>query len=367
MKENKNLEFEEFEGDYAKWHRYNGQRYLEVFATDFYEMGYLQGKFLARKIKGMKRVIEILGIRFTKVARKDSWEFDREYEEYIPDYLQAEMKGMADAINGISYRDILMQNCFIDLLHGQLFPIYFQSRFLLEYQFGCTVFGGVNKKDVILGQNFDFGVIFNPYTSYVLLKMPKKPDNFGFRIGGMLNLPPARNKDGITLAVNLVKTNDICNIGVPICILTRMALEKCKSTKDFMKFYENKSGTLGYNLSIADSLSIISYETTPDEKILHHIRDIFVRSNTYVSERLQKDLLRKKYSKKRQNYGETLVNDYFRKKKRLDEEDLIKILADKPIICRTNPLKSMTLSFFTKRFFGRGNLTRNKLGIIPIF
>lgn len=351
---------------YAKWHTSNGQEYLEVFALDHYIMGKLEGLALGKKIRGLKRLIKTFTLRFKKSTRQEiNWKLS-EFEYFVPETQKREMQGMADAVEGISYHDILIQNCMMDVLHGHLMPKYYEDPVLMEYDFGCTVFGAINQNGPILGQNFDFGIVFKPYLSFVHSKIPNVPEHFSLRFGGTLNCPPARNSNGVTLAINLVKTNIKGQYDLPFCLFIRKCLENSQNTEDIQKLLEKEAGTFGYHLSAADKNNLISSEISPLEKNHQKIQNYFVRSNTYISKKFQRYLLKKGYSKKRQSYAENLLEEVISQKDKLSDKKLLEILGDRPIVCRINPLKSMTLCYFSKDHFGRGMAGNENHGIIPL-
>jgi hypothetical protein len=92
-----------------------------------------------------------------------------------------------------------------------------------------------------------------------------------------------------------------------------------------------------------------------------------VKTNTFVSNSLQKYLLDKSYSKKRQLYAEKCLERLFAEKfDEITDLDLLKILSDRPKINRKNPFEHMTLAFLTDKYFGVGNPKDDKAGLVPI-
>ena len=352
---------------YAIWCNTNGQKYLEVNAPDHYRLGFLQGHYLSKKIHELKEIIKLLVLKY--ISKKYTYQIfikiSKPYEKFIPKDLILEMKGMADAIKGISYEDILLQNCFLDILYGQLIPKDIHNPILHSFHLGCTSFGVINTKSVLTGQNFDFAIIFKPTLSFVLLKMPNKPDIFSLRLGSLLSLPAGMNSFGVCVNVNIVKSRVEGTISIPASIRSRMAFETSKNAEDCYKFLINSHNTASYNLLISDNSKIIAVECLPINYIREDVINKVVRSNTFISNSIQKLLIKQNYSKKRQKYAEIRLNEAYGNKK-LTNEELINLLADEPIICRIKPYKSMTIAFLTKIYFGIGNAKHNGLGRVPL-
>ena len=205
----------------------------------------------------------------------------------------------------------------------------------------------------IIGQNFDLPIIFKPLLSFVLVKMPYKPDIFTLRLGSLLNLPIGMNSYGVSIAVNVVKSRIKGSFSIPISIKTRMALETSRDVESFYRFQISSSNNASCNLLVSDALRIIAMEILPSHCTRENVKDIVVRTNTFISNSFQKYLINKKYSKKRQNYTEMRLKEFYKDDKRLTDEELIDLLADEPLICRLNPFKPMTLAFLTKKYFGK--------------
>ncbi len=352
---------------YAIWRESNGQKYLEICALDYYTLGLFEGEYLSKKIKEMKILIKILSLKYLpkKFSYKKFKKIAENYEKFIPKYLQSEMLGMADAIKNVSYEDILLQNCFLDLLYGQLIPKDIHNSILHSYDLGCTSFGAINQDSTLIGQNFDFSIIFKPALSFTLLKMPKKPEIFSLRLGSMLSLPAGRNSYGVSIAVNVVKSRVEGFFSIPVSIKSRIALESSKNAESLYNFLISRPNPASGNLLISDNSKIIAMEILPFDHIREDIVRIVVRSNTYISDSFQKYLIKPNYSKKRQKYAETHLNEIYNNKS-LTDDKLINLLADEPTICRLKRRKSMTIAFLTKKYFGIGNTKYDEPGIVPI-
>ena len=118
----------------AEWHESNGQKYLEIEASDYYNLGMMEGKNLGPKIRALKLIIKAIGAttRSKGYTYSRFIEMAKGYEDAIPDQFLHhekgvgtvidEIQGMADSLRGISFEDIFVQNCFIDIVYGELIP-----------------------------------------------------------------------------------------------------------------------------------------------------------------------------------------------------------------------------------------------------
>jgi len=358
---------ENVNGSHAIWHESNNQKYLEIYALNYYDLGVLEGKFLSKEIYILKNLIEILALKYLpkKFTYQKFKNMAEKYEKFIPKYLQLEMEGMADVLESVSYEDILLQNCFLDILYGQLIPKDNYDLALHSYDFGCTSFGVKNQNSTLIGQNFDLAVVFKPSLTFTLVKMPNKPDIFSLRLGALLSLPTGRTSYGVALSVNAIKNRIKGAISIPVSIKARMAFEKSNNAEALYNFIISTPSTTSGNLLIADDSKIIALEILPIEYKREDIIDIVVRSNTFVSNSFQQYLIKPKYSKKRQRYAEKQLNEIYNNKG-LTDDSLLNLLADDPIICRMKRLRAKTLAFNTKSYFGLGNAKDNKPGLIPL-
>ena len=355
------------DGSYAIWRESNGQKYLEVYAFNHYDLGFLESKFLSKEIHVLKELIEVLALKY--ISKRHTYQkfirMAQEYEKFIPSYLQQEMHGMADALENISYGDILLQNCFLDILYGQLIPMDNYDLALHSYDFGCTSFGVINQNSTLTGQNFDLAVIFKPTLTFTLIKMPDKPDIFSLRIGALLSLPVGRNSHGVASNVTVVKNRMKGAIAIPCSVKARMAFETCNTAESLYNFIISTPSTTSGTLLIADESKIIALEILPSKYNREDVTSTIVRSNTFISNSLQKYLIKPNYSKKRQRYAEKQLNEVYNNNKELTDDGLLNLLADDPILCRMKYRRSKTIAFTTKSYFGLGNPNHNKPGVIP--
>lgn len=352
---------------YAIWKESNGQKFLEVYAPDYYTLGFLQGKQLANEIKYFKGIIKLIGLRyiFKKCSYDKFLNLAKIYENNIPESLKVEMVGMANAILDVSYRDILLQNCFLDILYGQIIPEN-KAEYLLGVELGCTSFGLINKNDTMIGQNFDYPFFFKPSAYFIHLITPEFGEFFSFRLGGVLAMPIGVNRN-ISVRVNVIKSNMKGTMKTPVAIRSRIGFEHALNVEQFYNIFIKEKMTSSGNLILSDKSKVIALEMLPDFHVRRDIDQQVVRSNTYVSESLQNYLIDQEYSKLRQDYSEKKLNDLRASKDNaISDLDLLSILSDSPIICRENPLKPMTLAFLTDKSFGLGTAKTNNVGMVPV-
>ncbi|TFG02074.1 MAG: hypothetical protein EU542_05730 [Promethearchaeota archaeon] len=350
---------------HAIWRKTNDQKYLEVYSPSHYVLGVLQGQFAATCIHKLKIVIEAFASTFLTESKpyQQLVKIAKHYEHFIPPQYKEEMRGMSDGINEISYEDILLQNCFIDLIYGRFLPEDIYNPIFNSYNLACTSFGikasGLN----ILGQNFDFSRIFRSCMYFSLLKMPNKPDIFSLRLGSLLSLP-AGYTNNISMTVNIVKTTEKGKLSIPTSVKSRIVFEEGKNAESTYKIINESHNTASYNLLIADGSKIIGLENLPTDHLREDVSNFIVKSNTFTQNKFQKYLIDKEYSKKRQARAESLLKHLYGSRK-FSNDNLLEIMADGPTICRNNPLEAITMAFMTRESFGLGSPKKSSYGINP--
>ena len=354
----------------ARWKISNGHNYLEIFAPNHYQLGTLEGYHLSKQIKSFKKVIKFLSLTFKSkdYSYKKLIELSKDYEPFIPDRLHLEMEGMADSVNKISFDDILLQNCFLDIFYGILIPKFSKSSALKNFEIGCTSFGVRNKRRTLIAQNFDFPFFFKPSVAFVYVHIPGYPSIFSLRLGALLTLPMGVNNFGVSVRINAIKSIRQGGISIPSSIRIREGLEKAKTAQAFLNYITRRDCTASCNLLISDLSNVFSLEVIPYRYEKREINECVTKSNTFISESLQLSLIDPKYSKKRQKYADRRIKSAYEKSGgQLNEKSLLSILKDYPIICRRNFLKPMTLAYLTDHYFGIGNPRSNPSGLVPIF
>ncbi|MFX0021753.1 MAG: C45 family autoproteolytic acyltransferase/hydrolase [Candidatus Hermodarchaeota archaeon] len=353
----------------SKWKNSNGQRYLEVYGTDYYTLGYLEGSELSKQIFTFKNRIGLINFKYLlkTFTYKKLIKISRNYEPFIPQIHIDEMHGIADAILELEYEDILLQNCFLDIFYGFLLPKYSKNINLRQLEVGCTSLGAITPNGPITAQNFDFPMFLKHAAAFVHVKTPQKNEFFSLRMGAQLSLPMGMNSNGLSIRVNVVKSKPTGLITLPNTVKSRIFLERFDNIEKLSDFLKNYGSTSSGNLLISDNSNLIALEVVPKGFIREDVINTVVRSNTFISHLIQKYLINKNYSKKRQTYTEMLLREKFIEKNGyMTNSDFLAILANDPIICRSNIFKPMTLAFLTEKYFGLGNPKKNTPGIVPI-
>ncbi|TFF88434.1 MAG: hypothetical protein EU550_01305 [Promethearchaeota archaeon] len=368
-KKDDELYSDNFSKSYSEWKLSNGQEYLEIYAPDYYTLGYLQGRELENEIEMMKSLLKLLTIKY--ILKRFSYsklrEMARRYERYIPKHCQIEMKGMADAVDDVDYDDILLQNCFMDIMYGDLIPNNYVDGDFQDFDLGCTSLGIKRKNNPLIGQNFDYPFFFRSAASFVHLISPNNSEIFSLRLGGMLSLPVGINSSGLSLRINVIKSNLPANPSMPATIKSRIGLEFSRNSVDFYSFLINQKNSASCNLMIADKSYLYALECLPKFFVKKEIKNYVVNSNTYTSLEFQTYLINKDYSKERQDYTENRLKEMYEiKGDYINDDDMLEILKDFPIICRNNPFKPMTLAFLTNKYFGLGGPDDHEPGLVPL-
>ncbi|MHA1731151.1 MAG: C45 family autoproteolytic acyltransferase/hydrolase [Promethearchaeota archaeon] len=362
--------------DACSWVETNGQRYLEVRAGNPFTRGLLTGEALAKQVKRLKLLIEEFVVRFARrrLTYKRLVEMARPYERYFPHELVEEMRGIAEGTpDKISYDDVLLQNCIMDIVYGHLVPGDIEDDRLELFNWGCTSFGVVDPGGgpPLLAQNFDYAPGFGSAAAFVLLELPGGREVFTLRIGAMLNVPSGGNSSGVMVTVNAIKGRVPGVISSPLTARTRECLSTCGTAAEFVGVVERQARTACANLLVADSRDLLALEVTPNRVVKRDVRrdyhGVVARSNTFVSDDLQDVLVSKSYSKVRQYYALGRLEQARQNRGGVvTDEDLLEILADEPIICRKNRLRSHTIGFVTRKYFGLGNAHDNPPGANPL-
>ncbi len=356
----------------AEWRETNGQYYLEIFATDHYNLGKLKGEYLADQIITLDQIINEL--LFYYEIPMDLFIFlSYIYNLYIPHIYRTEIYGISKAIPSLSYTDILLQIVFLDLFYGILNPIMTSMGKLA----GCTAIV-INDENNVIGQNMDFGLIFFPTLSWVKASI-SGISIFSLYIGAAML--PIGKSEYVSSLVTLVQTNKIHQIfSTPTMIKTQIAFENAKNANEFMT-YLTDGYTCSWNFIIADENNVIASETINPICVEEEVGEnsFAVRTNTYITEELEQYLIDPLYCKERQFMAEYLASCKLSTSTSITVIDLMEILSyydtTNNSICRlpnpSDPLSTCTLSFFTydlnnkTGYFGLGNTILSSWGIIP--
>ncbi len=361
--------------EYAEWRDSNGQPYLEVAAEDPFTIGLLQGEKLAEHINHLKHYVAEFSVRYAK--KRPSYKKFRElarngYEKFFPPHFIEEMKGLAEGAEDVDYEDILVQNCFFDIVYGQLIPEDTENLLLGDNALGCTAFGIMNalgserNSTTLIGQNFDYARIFRRALSFVHLKKPDKPEIFALRLGGMLCLPAGRNSLGVAMTVNAIKSRLQGALAMPSAARARLCFETSVTAESCYELLFGMPSTTPANLLIADNAEIIAVEAVSENYVKKNIITTVAKSNTFVTPQLQQFLTDPNYSRLRQFYAAGRLSQMYEDKGGvLTDDDLLELLRDKPIICRKKRLQPKTIAFITRKYFGTGSPCDSPIGLVP--
>jgi len=318
----------------------------------------------------MKRLIQLFSLKsFLKsINYRKLISISKQYEPFIPKYLRMEMLGISDNLLELNYDDILLQNCFMDILYGYIIPcLKISNDDFNNFELGCTSLGVISKETPLIAQNFDYSLFFKPTAAFVHVITPRLTEIFSLRLGSLLSLPIGVNNWGLSLRVNVVKTRQRGKISIPSSILSRIALECCQDAESFFHLQKKFGGTGSYNLLIADREKIIALEGLTNKIYRTDTKNYIVKTNTFTNPKFQNLLFDNEYSKLRQAYGEFRLDSLYENKSGvIQDTDLLQIMKDNSIICRENIFNSMTLAFLTDKYFGLGNPKEKTYGVIPL-
>lgn len=261
---------------YAEWRSSNGQSYLYVQASDYYTLGYLEGRNLAFQTAYMKLMILLqaqqLGLDYDSAVY-----YSLPYLEFFPEDYLSEMQGMADGIDHvliqfmdtiynitIDFMDILAQNCFWDVYYGQIVPLFSGYPQPPLIAGGCTAIaskvGGCSK--TVFGQHVDLTQLMSPTTSFVYTKINGKKI-FSFRTGSLLAMGGV-NKYGIAISDNLLEVLTVGCVGKPVSVIYRSVLENAKNVWQAQEIVISNDFTVGWNYIIRGRRYITAIETIPN-------------------------------------------------------------------------------------------------------
>jgi hypothetical protein len=355
---------------YAEWRSSNSQSYLYVEAPTNFELGYLTGQKLADKILQLKLFLMIAAPKY-QTDYQSLLNQANSYLPFIPAQHQEEFQGLAAGSSNelgliITFQDILLQNCWLDITYGQLLPKSYNP-------VGCTALGLVQANgSVIMAQNFDFIQSFAPTLSFVYHKLGSNPGIFSLRFGAGLDLPIGCNTNNVTVLTTVVRSTQIAPISMPVCSRARLSFEQATDMSSFYQTFfgstpinTNQNVSVSFNLIIGDSTHLMGVESLP---LMQQINDskVIVKTNTYSVPDWQQYLEDKNYSKDRQSLAEQLLTS-LSIKSQASQDDLFTILKVNPGICQIANQSSDvgTLAFISRKYFGLGSPSNSLLGVIP--
>jgi hypothetical protein len=318
-------------------------------------LGQLEGRYLSAKITNLKRIIQLFGLLNGKYGfgYLDMIKMAQEYEKHIENQYLDEMRGIDKAIVGITYNDILLQNCFVDILYGLYFPNPNISPEPSSLQMGCTVVGYKNNESVYLGQNFDFNNVFKHSLAFVQHKIQGKQAQFALKVGGILSIPCGINSAGTSIFVNVIRTNVKAPYTNPISVRCREAFDTATNPDHFLQILTNETFSLSMNLLVANESDLISIEAIPGNYSISNPNQC-VNTNTYTDAFFQQYLQDTEYSKLRQNVTEDLLINYT-VDNCLSQSEFISIMSNPLILQSESGLMGVSTLICTSiEFFCKG-------------
>ena len=291
-------------GGAARIERFDGFRVVEI-AGEPYARGRQHGVALHPEIRELRERLyrdiifrrgRAMGAGFSGVL----YAVLSRMHPFVPRELRAEMRGVADGA-GIPYRDVLLFNCFDDVLHalGQLNPLIapiLQHRFVGQIiertnglrrtatrgAFACSSFVLTGEKSAtggpIQGRNLDYAIhddFIDPdnivprtlrETLTVFVVRPERGESFA-AVGwpGFVGLVTAMNGAGLSLACMTSTVPRETPNGTPLLLLYRLVAQYARSLDEAEWLLRGAKRTIGNNLSVASASEVDGrlFEFTP--------------------------------------------------------------------------------------------------------
>lgn len=352
-----------------EWRSSNGQDYLYVQGQCRHDLGYAIGQGMHRQISTARALYQaVLSRNWSEPASRLIDQGIAGYQNGIPPEDMEEIEGILEGYVAASgekaaLHEIALQSFGIDLTH-QL-----ESRGMGASLTGCTNFACVNSDGATThGQNYDSDPKLTGADVFVHQRIPTEPEAFLYRPGGSLGMAVGKNEAGVCMTVSVVKSRCSAPVMTPRSVLVRRALRQERAI-DSLRAMTDEQGRspFSYNLIVSDSTTVAGAQAIPEEQRICQVKRMLVQSNQFDYVDWVQYLQKPAYSKKRQLYGEQLLDSMLSKYGRVNNQDLLEILADEPVICRKKIKDGLgtTVLFFTRESFGRGNPSDQPAGQIP--
>ncbi len=289
---------------------------LVELAGDPYERGRQHGQVLRPQVRLFRDRLygdivfkrgRRLGAAFTAVL----YGLLSRMHRHIPRELRQEMRGVADGA-GISYRDVLLFNCFDDLLHGLILlnpvltPIV-NHRFvapilgrLCSPRLACSSFvlcGDRTETGTPLhGRNLDYllsdgfvdpdGVVPRVLREHLIVFVVRPSSGRPFASiswPGFVGSVTAMNRDGLSLACLTSTVPRETPNGIPLPLLYRLLAQYAGSLDEAEWLLRGARRTIGNNLTVASGQSGDArlFEFTPDRLAVLTPRDGLLRATNH--------------------------------------------------------------------------------------
>lgn len=354
----------------CEWKESNGQPYLHVEATTHYELGIVTGKGLVKQIMAAQMMNQLIP-RLLNISIEEFYSAAREYLPFIPEKYQDEILGMAEGSSEASgqeftFDDILVQALLLEVLYGR-YNFDPGSIDLKTFQ-ACTCLGAVSQDGtVVMGQNYDAPGASEASMAWVLHKVGDEPYVFSARLGGVPAMPVGKNEHGVAMVVNVIVSNTTAPVMTPRFVRSREAFATCKTAQEaYRVMYDNDEFPFSLNMLISDPQKIIGVQILPHEIRPNYVKDVLVQANKFDYVDWQQYLRNPDYALKRYEHASQLLKQSYDEHEKINDQMLLDILRDSPIICRDDPGEmAQTIAFLTRESFGLGN-PRGSIGKIPI-
>ncbi len=255
---------------------------------DPYEIGLQHGRLLAERIQQMRRTLyqdliyrqgRVFGVGFTLLCRAITAIMER----HIQPELRQEMRGVADGA-GVGYRDVLLFNCFDDLLHAlvRLVLLLVPPPLRARVGLACSCFVALGERTtsghMLLGRNLDYyvvdgvlgadGIVTRTMQEQLVCFVIRPSRGHAFvSIGwpGCVGVVTGLNARGLALACLTSAVPGQTPNGTPLPMLYRALLQR-HDTLEAVEWGLRKSRrTIGNNLLVASARdrSAALFEFTP--------------------------------------------------------------------------------------------------------
>lgn len=191
-------------------------------------------------------------------------------EDYIDNYMVAEMKGVSEATS--DKFDFLADKLTRQVAYHGLHEVG-QLMVDSEFNFGCTVFSIPFRNSYVIGRNFDFeaGRIFDEQK---ILKwtFPEKGLAYAsLTWAGMVGVVSGVNKKGVYISLNASGTNDIARLGTPTTLIAQKVLQFAQNAKEALEIIRESRQIISEIYVVASPDSPVVYRI---EKSAHHTKVI---------------------------------------------------------------------------------------------
>jgi acyl-CoA:6-aminopenicillanic acid acyl transferase len=240
-----------------------------------FERGLQHGEQLRDGVRGLRdilyrEVVDFHGRPLGCLLRAVMAPFLLAMHRHIPRSLRLEMRGVATGAS-VPYWDVLIFNCFDDLLHGLwLLPPLLAKVPFVGNRFACSSFALTSEStahgELLHGRNLDYEVV-NGYlasdgavtralkTNLVVLECEPSEGLPFLSVGwpGFVGAVTGVNRAGLSLACLTSTVNGETPNGLALPLLYRQILERAGSLDDAERLLRDTRRTIGNNLLIASA------------------------------------------------------------------------------------------------------------------